>query len=133
MGLPRHLRLRAPEDFARMRQQGRAYRHRLLLLSTLPNALPHNRYGIITPKRLGGAVQRNQVRRLLREVLRHKHPVLRGGFDLVIVAHPPLLGQPLAALESAFDELAAQAKLKLPAAQGEAEAEAQTRPNPPIE
>lgn len=111
MGLRRQLRLTQPADYARMRKAGKAYRHRLLLLSVLPNQLAHNRYGLVTGKRLGGAVVRNRVKRHLREALRLRHPDLVAGYDLVLVAHPALVGQPFSALQQAVDDLLRQAGL----------------------
>lgn len=112
MGLKQHLRLKEPADFARVRQHGRAYRHRLMLLSVMPNGLADNRYGVVTGKRLGNAVKRNRVRRLLRETIRLKHPALRAGFDMIIVAHPSAVGQPLSVIQQIFDDLIAQAGLE---------------------
>ncbi len=94
-----------------MRQEGRAYRHALMLISVLPNSLEHNRYGIITGKRLGNAVKRNRVRRLLREALRLAHPHMRTGYDVVIVAHPGAVGKPFSAIQRTVIELLHQAKL----------------------
>lgn len=111
MGLQRHLRLTETADFARLRQQGRVYRHRLMLFSVLPNALPHNRYGLVTGKRLGNAVKRNRARRLLREAIRMKDPTLNAGYDVVIVAHPALVGQRLHTVRQALDDLSKQAGL----------------------
>lgn len=87
MGLKKSLRLTHPDDFARMRREGRVFRNPLLLLSVYPNDHQQNRYGIITNKRVGKAVDRNRVRRRIREVLRGHHPHLQAGFDVVIVAN----------------------------------------------
>ncbi|MCU0464481.1 MAG: ribonuclease P protein component [Anaerolineae bacterium] len=111
MGLPRPLRLARPEDFARVRQTGQTFRGRLMLVNAAPNGLSHNRYGLVTGKRLGGAVVRNRTRRLLREAIRHAHPALRPGWDIIVVPHPPLVGQPLTTIAHAFDSLARQAGL----------------------
>jgi ribonuclease P protein component len=61
-----------------------------------PNDLPHSRLGLAIGKRAGGAVQRNHLKRLLREAFRlvqHDLPrTEQGGYDLVINAreHKPL-------------------------------------------
>lgn len=111
MGLPRQLHLRQTQDFDRLRRSGKTYRHRLLLLNVLANDLTHNRYGVVTGKKLGGAVVRNRVRRLLRESLRGIHPRLQSGFDVVIVAHPAAVGQPLAEIQRTISMLMRQAGL----------------------
>ncbi|WP_442891851.1 ribonuclease P protein component [Aggregatilinea sp.] len=99
--MQRPLRLRRQEDFAHLRKTGRTYRHPFLTLSVAPNLLSHNRYGFVTSKRLGNAVVRNTVRRVLREVIRQSDPLLANGFDVVVVARPHIVGQPYQAVERA--------------------------------
>ena len=89
-------RLCRTEDFERVRQEGVIYRHPFLVLSLSPNKLRHNRYGFITSKKLGNAVVRNRVRRLLRESVRLLQPDLKTGFDVVIIARRQIVGQPFA-------------------------------------
>jgi len=91
--MQRHLRLRRREDFARLREHGRTWRHPFLVLSATPNDRPHNRYGFITSKHLGNAVVRNRVRRLLREAVRQAHPHVQPGHDIVLIARKPIVGQ----------------------------------------
>jgi ribonuclease P protein component len=112
MGIRRELRLKRSEDYARVRREGQVYRHRLLMLSTAPNALAHNRYGIITGKRIGAAVERNRVRRLLRETLRRQHPGLRAGHDVVIVAHPVITAESAHTIHEVVETLLRQAGLQ---------------------
>ena len=52
-----------------MYKRGRIFNDPLLVLRTLPNELPHNRYGFVVSKRVGGAVVRNRVRRRLQEIV----------------------------------------------------------------
>jgi ribonuclease P protein component len=90
--------LRRREDFARLSTHGRTRADRLLVLHVLPNALDHDRYGISTGKRLGGAVVRNRVRRRVRAVLRGAPQPGSAGLDVLIVARP-------ASREASFEEL----------------------------
>jgi ribonuclease P protein component len=107
--MQQYLRLRATSDFERLRREGRAYHHRLMTLSLAPNGLTHNRYGFITGKSLGKAVQRNRARRLLREAVRQLHPHLQPGIDLVLIARRPLVGQPFSEVKRIVNEMLHQA------------------------
>jgi ribonuclease P protein component len=109
--MQRRFRLRHPADFARLRRVGRIRRHRFLVMSYTPNGQPHNRYGFITVKRLGNAVTRNRVRRLLREAVRALHPRLRAGYDVVFIVQEGLVGQPLTVVQRIMEELLVQAEL----------------------
>jgi ribonuclease P protein component len=77
-----------------LRRVGRTVQHPTLLINYGENGQSHNRYGFITPKRLGSAVVRNRVRRRLREAVRACHPQLRQGYDIVFVARAALAQQP---------------------------------------
>ena len=49
-----------------------------------PDEMPA-RLGVVTSRRVGGAVQRNRVRRRLREIFRVRHMDLSAGIWLVVV------------------------------------------------
>jgi ribonuclease P protein component len=82
----RELRLRRGSDIDRVRSKGRSWSSRLLVLAILPNELEHNRYGFVVGKRVGGSVERNRAKRLMREAIRHRHPELSQGHDLLLIA-----------------------------------------------
>ncbi|MFV0399498.1 MAG: ribonuclease P protein component [Oscillospiraceae bacterium] len=50
------------------------------------NRLGKNRLGITATKKIGGAVQRNRARRVIREAYRLIEPKMQGNRDIVIVA-----------------------------------------------
>lgn len=109
--MERRLRLRHNQDFARLRQQGRAHHSRGLLVSVASNGLSHNRYGFVTSKQLGSAVTRNRVRRFMRESVRLLHPQLAPGFDVVFVARQPLVGETFHHVQRIIDDMLSKAGL----------------------
>ena len=111
--MERRFRLRRTEDFARLRQEGITTQNRYVLMSRMPNGLTHNRYGLVTSGRVGGAVVRNRTRRLLRETIRALNPRLRTGFDVVLVVRQPLIQQPYNTVSRIVTEMFHQANLML--------------------
>lgn len=92
--------IRSREDFARISEKGRSRADRLMVVRFVPNGRDYDRFGISTGRRLGGAVQRNRLRRRLREVLRRAPNDSGHGWDILIVVRPP-------AVDASFDELRA--------------------------
>lgn len=50
-----------------------------------PNGLDVTRLGVSVGKRCGGSVQRNRIKRFLREAFRQLRPDLPAGFDIILV------------------------------------------------
>jgi ribonuclease P protein component len=111
--MQRRLRLHRNSDFQRLRNEGMVKRHPMLILSYAPNDLSHNRYGFITSKRLGKAVHRNRIRRLMREAVRLQQPQIKYGYDCVLIARPAIMGQPLSEVQRIVYELYRRADLVL--------------------
>jgi ribonuclease P protein component len=84
---PKSARLSRASEFARLKREGASFHGKLIVLSVL-KAEPETetRIGLITSRRVGGAVVRNRVRRRLREIVRALLPQMRRGLHLVIVA-----------------------------------------------
>jgi ribonuclease P protein component len=105
----RELRLRRRKDFDNVFRKGRAWNNELLVLRSLPNDLPHNRYGFITSKKLGKAVVRNRTKRRLREAVRVLP--LATSWDVVVSAKTKAADADFQQLRSAVIELVTKAGL----------------------
>jgi ribonuclease P protein component len=72
------------------------------VLIAAENGLSHDRIGFAASRRLGGAVQRNRARRLLRECFRRNRRGRSPGFDIVLVPKPRLLERGYLELEREY-------------------------------
>lgn len=104
---PKSARLRQSAEFSRMRKQGTSLHGRLVVLSILQaGGESEARVGLITSRRVGGAVERNRVRRRLREILRVMRPQIARGWWLVVVARAAAVKADFAALRAEVMTLA---------------------------
>lgn len=102
---PQCLRLRRRRDFLRVQRSGAKHHTRFFLVFVAPSALrrqgtvltaseaavmvsglPGTRLGITVTRKVGKAVKRNRIKRLVREAFRRERNALPAGLDLVWVA-----------------------------------------------
>ncbi|MBP2658101.1 MAG: rnpA [Firmicutes bacterium] len=109
--LPKMGRLCQNKSFQAVYRSGKSYANKHLVLYVLPNRSVKRRIGFAAGKRLGPAVMRNRLKRLLREAYRHQQEKIINGVDLVLVARQPLLKANTEQIVKAFIELCAKAKI----------------------
>ena len=81
----------------------------LVVMKALSNQLSLSRYGLLVSKRVGKAVTRNRVKRLLREVLRLKP--LEPGWDIIFIARSGAASASYAEVEKSVVSLLSRARL----------------------
>jgi ribonuclease P protein component len=113
-------RLSRSGDFERVYREGRSHANRFLVLYAFPRAESDDdqeqvRLGISVSRRVGGAVERNAVKRGLREAFWSFDEQLPRGHDFVLVARPDAAAlverEGPGAVANALEELVSEAGL----------------------
>lgn len=85
LALSRDRRIKNSRDFARIYERRIRAADGYLLIFAAPNTLGHARFGVSVSKKLGGAVRRTALKRLLREAFRLSQHELTSDLDLVLI------------------------------------------------
>lgn len=99
--------------FRALYARGRSAARRTMAVYVLKNRQNTvNRLGITVSVKLGGAVQRNRIRRRLREVYRSSETRIKSGYDIVVVARHTALEAPFETLLKDFSLLLRELNLE---------------------
>jgi ribonuclease P protein component len=108
----KHEHLRRAADFRRVYERRRSVSDGLLIVYACENGLPHLRLGLSVSRKVGGAVQRNRLRRLYREAFRLTRREMPVGLDLILIPRRPEAPS-LVELKQALPHLVCQVARKL--------------------
>jgi len=98
--MERKLRLRSKEDFNRIYRQGRSFANSQFVVYWRRMPEPGlYRLGISVSSKLGGAVVRNRMRRMIKEIVRHNGSRIVEGTDLILIVRKPALSLPYIEME----------------------------------
>jgi len=89
---PAQHRLNKSSDFRRVFSKGKRTATRLFVIYILPNHLSYSRLGIQVQSKIGSAVQRNYIKRIVRDTFRKMKDGFRIPVDIIFIAGKPLVG-----------------------------------------
>ena len=101
--------LTKPQQYALVYNKGSSWASNLVVMKALPNGLTLSRYGLSVSKRVGKAVTRNRVKRLLREILRVMPA--KSGWDIILIVRPAPAAANYAGLKRSVEGLLSRARL----------------------
>jgi ribonuclease P protein component len=110
-------RLAKREDFNKVYRAGKSAANRQFVLYYLPR--PDNgpfRLGVSVSKKLGNAVVRNRLRRMMKEIVRAHEQKVTGEIDFILIARKPVAEMDYAEMEKSLLHVLKKASLlqKLP-------------------
>jgi ribonuclease P protein component len=85
---PKAVRLRRRAEFLNLQRGGRRRHTSHLVVIRRPAEGPSSRLGVTVSARVGNSVVRNRIKRLLRDVFRHRRTDIAPPVDVIIIAKP---------------------------------------------
>jgi ribonuclease P protein component len=90
--LNRKNRLTNNSEFQQVYNQGRSFAGSYVVLYVKKNRMEHTRFGFTVSKKIGNAVERNRIKRIMREICRLNLERFAEGYDLIFVARRKIKG-----------------------------------------
>ena len=104
---PKEVRLRRRGQFLLVQERGQKFTADCLLCLVLPHPQPgtSTRLGLTVSTKVGPAVVRNRIRRVLRDLFRRRKARLPSGLDVVLIARSSAAQADTARLTRAYERL----------------------------
>ncbi|MHB1126771.1 MAG: ribonuclease P protein component [Bacillota bacterium] len=99
------------EEFRNVYRKGRWINGEYLVMHILSKSQDQTRVGFSVSRKIGGAVDRNRIRRVLKEICRLNDHRFKVGYDIIFVARPKIKGISYSLVEKDLLALCGNAKL----------------------
>ena len=103
--------IRQNERIQEVRRRGASASNRELVICVLQNDLPYCRFAFSVSTRIGNAVERNRIKRRLREAVRLRLDAIEPGWDVVFIARRPIRSADYHQIDAACARLLRRAHL----------------------
>lgn len=99
-------RVAKQRDFERVKKYGRSFFLPNIAIKCLKAGQPYSRFGFIVSNKISKkAIERNRIRRQLREIVRERIDQVLSGFDCVIMVRPDIKKDKFKELEQKIENL----------------------------
>ncbi len=95
-------RIRKKKDFLLIYKKGRRYRGKYFSLIYLSNNLNFSRVAIVVSRKIGNAVQRNKVKRWIRDLFRKNKNMIKSSVDIIIIPQKEILNLSWSSLQQEY-------------------------------
>jgi len=110
--LPNNNRLTKEKDFAKIKESGNSFFSALFRVKILKNKLKDSRFAVIIPNKVSKkAVERNRLKRQIREILRLNLDKFKLSFDVVLWVNNKALNKTYQEIEKEVLKVLTKAKL----------------------
>ena len=92
-------------EFLYVTGDGKKFLTRSFIVFVKPNSLAFSRIGITASRKVGGAVKRNRVKRLVREFFRLNKTRIKKGIDIVVIAKREAVGKGFAEVSRELEKV----------------------------
>jgi ribonuclease P protein component len=99
---PHRVRIVRSADYRTLYRDGRRIQSERFVLFGLQNKIGHPRLGLTVSRKVGGAVVRNRVKRIFREIFRRSFSEIPSQFDIVVNAKSSCAGASYLELRAEF-------------------------------
>lgn len=109
-------RLRKREEFSKVYNRGKSFANRELVIYIMENIkVEEIRVGISVSKKVGNAVTRNRIKRIIKEILyKHiKNNDISKKLDIIIIARIPTAEMNYSQFNRSIEDLLKKSKLKI--------------------
>jgi ribonuclease P protein component len=111
--LSKPYRLKKNADIQELRRTGRSWSNKHLVLIVQENKVHKSRFAFSVSRRVGKAVTRNRIKRLMRESVRRSLPNLQAGRDVLFIARQPARTASFAQIDHAVTALLQRSRLSI--------------------
>ena len=109
--LPKSSIIRNKFEFNRVYSKGRSYVNQMMIIHLVNSDKVKGKVGFAVGKKIGNAVVRNRIKRLMREAYRISQHCINQNISMILIARKPLVEAKSYLVKKAFIDLCKKAKI----------------------